>query len=154
MRRLREKITKDSCGRRIGEAPLRPEMFGSIRADHNDFNEGCESSDNHRYAVVVQNLAFQCIQSYPFKTKTAHEAKWKLSKILGAIASTESCVQNSMEFGNTCEVLTWYQCTPTVYRFETNGIAERAVRRVKEGTSAVLLQSGLDDWWWSDSTEC
>ena len=33
-------------------------------------------------------------------------------------------------------------------------IAERAVRRVKEGTSAVLLQSGLDDKWWSDSMEC
>ena len=30
---------------------------------------------------------------------------------------------------------------------ETNGIAERAVRRVKEGTSAVLLQLGLDEKW-------
>ena len=29
-----------------------------------------------------------------------------------------------------------------------NGIAERAVRRVKEGTSAVLLQSGLNESWW------
>ena len=29
----------------------------------------------------------------------------------------------------------------------------RAVRRVKEGTSAVL-QSGLDERWWSDSTDC
>ena len=35
-----------------------------------------------------------------------------------------------------------------------NGIAERAVRRVKEGTSEVLLQSGLDERWWSDSLEC
>ena len=33
---------------------------------------------------------------------------------------------------------------------ETNGIAARAVRRVKEGTSAVLLQSGLNESWWAD----
>ena len=33
-------------------------------------------------------------------------------------------------------------------------IAGRAVRRVKEGTSAVLLQSGLDNEWWADSMEC
>ena len=30
----------------------------------------------------------------------------------------------------------------------------RAVRRVKEGTSAVLFQSGLDEKWWADSMEC
>ena len=36
----------------------------------------------------------------------------------------------------------------------TNGIVERAVRRVTEGTSAVLLQSGLDEKWWADSMEC
>ena len=28
------------------------------------------------------------------------------------------------------------------------------MRRVKEGTSAVLLQSGLDEKWWADSMEC
>ena len=35
-----------------------------------------------------------------------------------------------------------------------NDIAERAVRRVKEGTSAVLLQSGFDERCWADSMEC
>ena len=30
----------------------------------------------------------------------------------------------------------------------------RAVRRVKEGTSAVLLQSGLDKEWYADAMEC
>ena len=40
------------------------------------------------------------------------------------------------------------------HRSETNGIAERAVRRVKEGTSAVWLQSGLNESWWADSMEC
>ena len=28
------------------------------------------------------------------------------------------------------------------------------MRRIKEGTSAVLLQSGLDENWWEDSMEC
>ena len=36
----------------------------------------------------------------------------------------------------------------------TNRTAERAVRRIKEGTSAVLLQSGLEEKWWADAMEC
>ena len=50
--------------------------------------------------------------------------------------------------------LSWNHCTSTPHRSETNGIAQRAVRRVKEGTSAVLLQSGLNESWWADSMEC
>ena len=61
---------------------------------------------------------------------------------------------NSLEFGKDCEDLSWNHCTSTPHRSETNGIAERAVRRVKEGTSAVLLQSGLNESWWADSVEC
>ena len=61
---------------------------------------------------------------------------------------------NSLEFGTSCEELSWNHCTSTPPRSETNGIAERPVRRVKEGTSAVLLQSGLDNEWWADSMEC
>ena len=61
---------------------------------------------------------------------------------------------NSLEFGKLCEDLSWNHCTSTPHRSETNGIAERAVRRVKEGTSAVLLQSGLNESWWADAMEC
>ena len=57
-------------------------------------------------------------------------------------------------FGKACEDLSWNHCTSTPHRSETNGISERAVRRVKEGTSAVLLQSGLNENWWADSMEC
>ena len=59
-----------------------------------------------------------------------------------------------MEFGKACEDLAWNLCTSRPQRSETNWIAERAVRRIKEGTSSVLLQSGLDEKWWADSMEC
>ena len=60
---------------------------------------------------------------------------------------------NSMTFVKACEDHSWNHCS-TPHRSETHGIAERAVRRVKEGTSAVLLQSGLGENWWADSMEC
>ena len=62
-------------------------------------------------------------------------------------------IDNSLELGKSCEGLSWNPCTSTP-RSDTNRIAERAVRRIKEGTSAVFLQSGLDEKWWADSMEC
>ena len=61
---------------------------------------------------------------------------------------------NSMELGTACEELSWNHCTSTPNRSETDGISERSVSRVKEGTSAVLLQSGLHERWWAASMEC
>ena len=45
---------------------------------------------------------------------------------------------NSLEFGKACEDLYWNHCTSTPHRSETNGIAERPVRRVKEGTCCIV----------------
>ena len=117
-------------------------------------SEGCDSRNNHRYAVVVQDLATQWIQSYPCKTKTAQETQRSLQKFLEPDRKPKVIyTDNSLEFGKACEDLSWNHCTSTPHRSETNGIAERAVRRVQEGTSAVLLQSGLNDSWWADSME-
>ena len=59
-----------------------------------------------------------------------------------------------LEFGKHCEELSWNHRTTTLHRSETSGIAQRAVSRGKEETSAVLLQSGSGDKWWSDSVKC
>ena len=59
----------------------------------------------------------------------------------------------SLAFRTACEDLQWNHCTPTPLQSKTNGIAEREIRSVKEGTSALLLQSGLDEKWWADSME-
>ena len=152
----RTNIARAPCRRRNGRAVPRAERFGDlITADHKVLSEGCESRNNHRYAVVVQDLVTQWTQSYPCKTKTSQETERSMPKFLEPNRKLKVIyTDNSMEFGKACEDLSWNQCTSTPYRSETHGIAERAVRRVKEGTSAVLLQSGLDEKWWADSMEC
>ena len=136
------KITRAPCRKRNGGAVPRAKNFGDlITADHKVLSESCESRNNHRYAVVVQDLATQWIQSYPCKTKTSQETQRSLQKFLESDKKPKVIyTDNSMEFGKVCEDLSWNHRTSIPHRSETNGIAERAVRRVKESTSAVLLQ--------------
>ena len=144
-------MTRSSCRRRAGAVVPRAEHFGDlITADHKG-----ESLNNHRHAVVVQDLATQWIESYPCKTQTSQDTQKSSQKFLEPTRKTKVIhTDNSLECGKSCEELSWNHCTSTPHRPETYGIAERAVRRVKEGTSAVLLQSGLGNEWWADSVEC
>ena len=78
---MRTKITRAPCRRRIGRGVPRAENFGDlVTADHKVLSEGCESRNNHRYAIVVQDLATQWIQSYLCKTKTSQETQRSLAK--------------------------------------------------------------------------
>ena len=133
----------------------RAENFGDlIPADHNVLSERCKSRNNHRHAVV-QDLATQRIRLYPHKHKTSQETQKSLQKFLEPNRKPKVIyTDNSLEFGKSCEDLLWNHCTSTPHRSETNGFAERAVRRVKESTSVVLLQSGLNEKWLADSLEC
>ena len=70
----RNKITGAPCRKLTGVAAHRAENVGDlIAADHKVLNEGGESRNNHRYAVVVQDLTTQWMQSYPCNTKTSQE---------------------------------------------------------------------------------
>ena len=147
---------KGSLQKTHWRSDLMQKNFGDlIRADHKVLNEEGESRHNSRYAVVVQDLATQWSQSYPCRTKTSQETQRSSQKFLEPTRKPKVIyTDNSLEFGKSCEDLSWNHCTSTPHRSETNGIAERAVRRIKEGTCAVLLHSGLDEKWWVDSMEC
>ena len=83
-----KKKTRASCRRRAGTVVPRAENFGDlIAAHHKVLIDGCESRNSHRYAVGVQDLATQWIQSYPRKTKTSQE--------------TEACKSSWSRRGNT-----------------------------------------------------
>ena len=79
----RTKITRAPCRRRNGEAVPRAAKFGDlITADHKVLSDNCESRNNHRYAVVVQDPATQWIQAYPCKNKTSQETQRSLQKFV------------------------------------------------------------------------
>ena len=52
---------------------------------------------------------------------------------------------NLWNISKTCEGLNWNHERSTSRSSEANGIAERVVRRVKEGTTPVLVQSGFQE---------
>ena len=127
---LGTKITRAPCRRRNGGAVPRAEIFGDlITADHKVLSENCESRNNHRYAVVVQDLATLRIQSYPCKTETSQETQRSLQKFLEPDRKPKDIyTDNSLEFGKACEDLSWNHCTSTPHGSETNGIAESSAQ--------------------------
>ena len=87
----RTKITRAPCRRRIGRVVPRAENFGDlITAYDKVLSEGCESRNNHRYAVVVQDLATPWIQSCPCKTKTSQETQRSLQSSWSQIGNLKS----------------------------------------------------------------
>ena len=135
--------------RKLQGLPRAEAFCDLITTHHKVLNEDGESRNNRRYAVVVQDLATQWMQSYPCKTKTSQETEKSSRKFLEPSHKPKVIyTDNSLEFGKSCEDLSWNHRTSTPHRSDTNGIAERAIRRVKEGTSPVLLKSGLDEKWW------
>ena len=83
----RTKITRAPCRRRNGGAVPRAEIFGDlITADHKVLSDNCESRNNQRHAVVVQDLATQWGQANPCKNKTSQETQRSedLARVLGA----------------------------------------------------------------------
>ena len=104
---LRIQVTTASCRRRTGEALHRAEKFGDlITADHTVFNEGCESRNNLRYAVVVQDLATQdSILSVQNKDFT-EETEKSLRKFLDPSHKPQVIFfsDNSLEFANLVKI--------------------------------------------------
>ena len=143
---LQTKMTRPPCRRRTGKAPPRAEKFGDlITADHKVLNEEGESRNNLRHAVVVQDLATQWIQSY--FTRDGKE----FTKVPRAVTKAKTYLD--AQILEVWKILWRYIKESSNFNTSSVPVAEGAVRRVK-GTSAVLLQSGLDEKWWAGSMEC
>ena len=151
---LRTKITRNPCRRGTGEASItEAEKFGDlITADHKVLNEGRWISEQSPIRCRGARSCHSLDSVFSVPNKTSQETEKSLRKFLEPSQKPKAiCTHNSSEFGTSGEEFSWNRRTSTPHRSETNGIAERAVQRVKEGTA---VQSGLDEKWWADSMEC
>ena len=79
----RTKITRARAEDAMAESCLVQKKNGDlITADHKVLSEGCESRNNHRYAVVVQDLVTQWIVSVQNKNFSGNTTE--LAKVIGA----------------------------------------------------------------------
>ena len=95
---------------------------------------------------MIQDKYTGWLQAYASKTKNTHDTKMGFKNFLGPeMGAKHVYTDNSGEFIRALDELELSHDTSTPYRPQTNGIAERAVRRVKEGTACTLAQSGFND---------
>ena len=113
----RTKITRTLCRRRTGE-----EAVTSCRkADHKVLNEAGESRNNHRYAVVVQDLATQQNSILSVQNKNFSGDGKELTKVSRARQTADSRAHKQIIeiWQNLVKVLSWNYRTSTSHRFET-----------------------------------
>jgi len=115
-----------------------------VTADTMILNEADESREEDKVVTVIQDRHTSWLGGYPSKTKNTQDTKLAFERFSGPGTKIRHVyTDNSKEFKLALEELNIDHDTSTPYRPQTNGVAERCVRRVKEGTSCSLVQSGL-----------
>ena len=92
LQKWRHKKTEAECSCSLPQKPkrsiLRTGKYGVLTtAEHKILHEGCESRNNHRYAVVVPVLATQW---NPCQTKTSQETEKNVRKFTETVAEATS----------------------------------------------------------------
>ena len=123
----------------------RAEKFGDLMtANHKVFNVEGESRNNHRCAVVVQDLAHSMDSISPAQNKN-------FSGDGPAVAKAEVIyTDNSLEFGKSCEKI-HHGIIVLQYSIYPRRMVSLKERYAEYKKGRLLLQSGLDEKWWVDS---
>ena len=121
-------MTRAPCRRRIGEALPRAEKFGDLlTGDHKVLNEEVNletiTDTLSWYKILLLNgfSLTRVKRSLHMRRQEVCQNSWS-RRTDRKLYITD----NSIEFGKACEDFSWN------HRSETNGTAERAVRRVKK----------------------
>ena len=132
--------------------------------------EGCpvfnDEAGKGKRMLVILDYFTQWVQAYPVPSKDYDTCLDKILQFFGHAyhpdyngpggkkVPTEVYSDNAAEFKAAFKGLHWLADTRTPHRKQTNGIAERQIRRVREGTGSALVQAGTDPIWWAEASQC
>ena len=146
--KMQAKATPDRSKQDRGPPPTK---FGEIiTADHfianNELDEGISGE---RSGVVILDRGTRWIDCFPQADKTAEGAMRALNEFVHPSEVVQSFYSDGApELAKAARDLGWRHATSTPGRPETNGVAERAVRKVLEGARTALEHAGLPPKWW------
>ena len=123
-----------------------PKDFGDIiTADHIIIGDAeDESRHGDMTALIIQDRATRWLDCYPAVTKSAANTVKSLQHFVGPQDQVKLLYSDGAhENGAASDQMAWRHDIATPNRPQTNGVAERAVKRVLEGTRTTLYASGL-----------
>ena len=86
-------------------------------------------------AAIIQDLGV-----YPSQTKDAEAVKQAFTHFMGPFGEPREVYTDSAEeYNKAFQLLKWNHRIARPHRPQTNGVAERAVRRITEATRCALL---------------
>ena len=123
---------------RPGEVVPGAENFGDLMPeDHKVLFREDASRNNHRHAVVVQDLTTQWIQSYPCKTIASQETERSLRKFFVPWEKPRVIYRdNSLEFGKFCE--TYHGITLLQHSIDARRMAQLKERYAEQRKGRLL----------------
>ena len=104
---------------------------------------------------MCDDRATRWLDSFPAVTNDTDCTKHALQEFYGGDSQPKKIYSdNAPELLKACNELGYPHDTSTPHRPQSNGVGERCVRKVKEGTKCVLAQSGLHPLWWCYAMRC
>jgi hypothetical protein len=147
----RAKMQLKAAPRRKDKKPEdAPTVFGEqVTADHLIAQDvGDESIMGDKVGLVVLDRATKWLDCFPLLSKSATDAAIALAEFMGKERMQSFYSDNSPELLKIARDEGWRHPTSTPGRPDTNGVAERAVRKVCEGTRTAMGHAGLSPKWW------